>query len=85
MNGQVEFEYGVYYYTVEYIASVEYDEGDDWTPPTFDWDVNDDDLVITRTDEDNNEEEIDVKVCDDEFLTYLHSVIGDDIHETFYN
>jgi hypothetical protein len=48
MNGQVDFEYGVYFYEVEYTASVSYDEGSDDTPPYLDWDVMEDDLVISR-------------------------------------
>jgi hypothetical protein len=84
MNGQVDFEYGVYFYEVEYTASVSYDEGSDDTPPYLDWDVMEDDLVISRTDENGFVEEIDANVCDDEFLMYLHRQIEEDITSVFY-
>lgn len=83
MNGQVEFEDGMYSYVVEYYASVEYDEGTYDTPPYLEWDVMEDDIVITRTDEEGNEVYIDANVLDEELLKTIWMHIDNDIVSIF--
>ena len=83
MNGIVEFDYGMYSVEVEYIAQVTYDEGTYDTPPYLDWDVEEKDVVIKRTDENGEEEYIDVNLCDLEFLEIMWSYIDEDIKEVF--
>ena len=83
MNGTVEFDYGMYSIEVEYIAQVTYDEGTYDVPPQLEWDVNEDDLTIQRTDENGESEYIDVNLCDEEFLDLMHQHINNDIEKEF--
>jgi hypothetical protein len=85
MNGMVEFDYGVYSYSVEYKAEVEFDAGDYFTPPCLDWDVQLGDLIIFSTDENGKENKVDIKFCQEDFLTHLRTEIDTDITETFNN
>lgn len=83
MNGLVEFDYGMYNVEVEYIATITYDEGTYDTPAYLDWDVQEKDLVIKRTDENGEEEYIDANLCDIEFLEVMWYHIDEDIKQVF--
>lgn len=83
MNGLVEFDYGMYSIEVEYHAQVSYDKGTYDTPPYLEWDVQEDDVVIQRTDENGEVEYIDAKLCDIEFLEVMWYHIDEDIKEAF--
>jgi len=83
MNGLVEFDYGMYNVEVEYIAQVTYDEGTYDTPPYLDWDIQEEDVVIMRTDEHGESEYVDANHCDLEFLEVMWYYIEEDIKQVF--
>jgi hypothetical protein len=83
MNGLVEFDYGMYSVEAEYCATVNYDEGTYDTPSYLEWDLQEDDVVIKRTDENGESEYIDANHCDLEFLEVMWRYIEEDIRKVF--
>jgi hypothetical protein len=80
-NGGVEFDYGDFTYVVEFTATIDYDAGDNWTPPVCDWDIIEDQLYISQFDDDGKEKYLSVDDVDKEFLLYLYTEIGNDVEE----